>query len=229
MQTPTPHILIAQDGPDARNYEAVLEALKIPYTTTLSGTAGTACDMLLLPGGGDISPDLYHCADCGSRNIERPKDIAQLSLLDDFVRRKKPVLGICKGFQLIQIYFGGALVQDLKPNELHYRPKKDILHEAQNQKGSFLETLYGSACTVNSYHHQAVLSPAPGLEVLQTAPDHVIEAMCHSVLPILGVQWHPERLCLGFGQPDAVNGLALFEYFLHYGLCTAAFPAAPQR
>lgn len=213
MKTP-PHILIAQKGSAARNYESVLEYLAIPYTTALSAASVTAFDMLLLPGGGDISPDLYHCENHGSRNIEPESDLAQLSFLDDFVRQKKPVLGICKGFQLIQIYFGGALVQDLDPEDLHYHPKKDLLHEVRNREGSFLETLYGTACTVNSCHHQAVLDPAPGLEILQTAPDHVIESVHHAVLPVLGVQWHPERLCLKFKQPDAVNGLALFEHFL---------------
>lgn len=210
MQT-LPHILIAQSGSAARNYEAVMEHLAIPYTTTLSTISKTTYDMLLLPGGGDISPDLYHCENCGSRNIEPQTDLAQLSLLDDFIRRKKPVLGICKGFQLIQIYFGGALVQDLQPCRLHYQPPHDVLHKVRNQKSSFLEKLYGPVCTVNSFHHQAVLSPAPGLEVLQTAPDHVIEAMRHSVLPILGFQWHPERLCLSFRRPDAIDGLALFQ------------------
>lgn len=225
MQTP-PHILIAQNGPDAHNYEAVLEYLEIPYTTTLSTTSCTAFDMLILPGGGDISPDLYNCANAGSRNIELQKDLAQLSLLDDFIYQKKPVLGICKGFQLIQIYFGGTLVQDLKPGNSHYHPQKDILHKTWNQKGSFFERLYGSTCTVNSCHHQAVFQPAPGLEILQTAPDHVIEAMCHPLLPVLGVQWHPERLCLGFGQPDAVNGLTLIEHFLH---CNFSNNAANRR
>lgn len=213
MQTP-PHILIAQNDSAAHNYEAVLEHLAIPYTTALSADSKAAYDMLLLPGGGDISPDLYHCSNHGSRNIERQKDLAQLTLLDDFIRQKKPVLGICKGFQLIQIYFGGTLVQDLTPGDLHYHSQKDILHEAKNRKGSFLEELYGSVCTINSCHHQAVFYPAPGLEILQAAPDHVIEAMRHTNLPILGVQWHPERLCLGFRQSAAVNGLDLFEYFL---------------
>lgn len=214
MQTP-PRILIAQNASAAHNYEAVLEHLAVPYTTTLSSASSTAYDMLLLPGGGDISPDLYHCTNCGSRNIEPESDLAQLSFLNDFVQQKKPVLGICKGFQLIQIYFGGTLVQDLKPGDLHYHPQKDILHDTWNQKGSFLEKLYGPTCKVNSCHHQAVFCPASGLEILQTASDHVIESMCHSVLPVLGVQWHPERLCLGFRRADAVNGLALFEHFLH--------------
>lgn len=214
MQT-LPHVLIAQNDFAAHNYEAVLEHLAIPYTTTLSVASKTAYDMLLLPGGGDISPDLYHCSNHGSRNIERQKDLAQITLLDNFIRQKKPVLGICKGFQLIQIYFGGTLVQDLTPSDLHYHSQKDILHEVENREGSFLKKLYGSVCTINSCHHQAVFNPAPGLEILQTAPDHVIEAMRHTALPIWGVQWHPERLCLGFRQPDAVNGLALFEQFLH--------------
>lgn len=213
MQTP-PHVLIAQNGSAARNYEVVLEYLEIPYTTSLSPASGRAFDILILPGGGDISPDLYNCANHGSQNIELQKDLAQLSLLDDFIYQKKPVLGICKGFQLIQIYFGGTLVQDLKPGASHYHPQKDILHKTQNQKGSIFEKLYGPTCTVNSCHHQAVFRPAPGLEILQTAPDHVIEAMGHPLLPVLGVQWHPERLCLGFERSDAVNGLALLESFL---------------
>lgn len=210
-----PHVLIAQRNSAAHNYEAVLEQLTIPYTTSLSDASITKYDMLLLPGGGDIDPALYHCQNHGSRAIEPQTDLAQLTLLDHFIHQKKPVLGICKGFQLIQIYFGGTLVQDLNPCELHYHLQKDILHEVRNQKGSFFEKQYGAVCTVNSCHHQAVFRPAPGLEILQTAPDHVIESMCHSDLPVLGVQWHPERLCLGFQQPAAVNGLALFEYFLH--------------
>lgn len=211
----SPHVLIAQEKSAALNYEAVLEYLSVPYTTSLSVKAAAAYDMLLLPGGGDIDPALYHCKNCGSRAIEPQTDLAQLTLLDDFIHQKKPVLGICKGFQLIQVYFGGTLVQDLNPGELHYHPQKDILHKVRNQKESFFEKQYGVVCTVNSCHHQAVFHPAPGLEILQTAPDHVIESMRHSDLPVLGVQWHPERLCLKFQQPAAVNGLSLFEYFLH--------------
>lgn len=210
-----PHVLIAQSGPSSHNYEAVMEYMKIPYTTTLTSVSPDSYDMLLLPGGGDIYPPLYAERNEGSRNIEALKDLQQLTLLDDFIKKGKPVMGICKGFQLIQIYFGGDLVQDLVPDTAHYHPQKDILHPADNKKGSLLESIYGSSCIINSCHHQAVLYPAPGLQAVQTGPDTVIEAMVHSAFPVLGIQWHPERLCLKFRNPGAVNGLLIFQRFLH--------------
>lgn len=210
-----PHILIAQERPFSRNYESVLEYLKIPYTTALTPDTPNSYDVLLLPGGGDLYPGLYTEHNEGSRNIEAAKDLLQLTLLDDFIKGKKPIMGICKGFQLLQIYFGGDLVQDLIPASSHYHPENDILHPADNKKGSILDDIYGSSCIINSCHHQAVLYPAPGLQVIQTGPEQVIEAMVHSALPVLGLQWHPERLCLQFRHPDAVDGLLIFQHFLH--------------
>lgn len=183
-------------------------------------------DALILPGGGDIDPALLpgappadpHCHD-----IDPELDRRQLALLDLFVQHQKPVLGICKGMQLIHLYFGGGLCQHLPTADTHRYLKYDQLHPTHAEKDSFLFELYGRNFTVNSAHHQGILMPGrqcafrPGsfpLSVIQYATDGVPEGIVHHTLPIIGLQWHPERLCGRFARQDAVDGGKIFRHFL---------------
>ena len=170
-------------------------------------------DGLLLPGGGDIDPRLFGQLPAGTRAFDPKLDRIQLSILDAFVEEKKPVLGICKGMQLINIYFGGDMVQHLPSAGRHEYTKEDQFHETGALKGSFLEGLYGEKFVVNSAHHQAVDRPGEGLSVIQRSEDGVIEAISHRELPILSLQWHPERMCGIHRREDTVDGTAVFRYF----------------
>ena len=170
-------------------------------------------DGLLLPGGGDIAPIFYHRKNRFCHNIHITEDIIQLLLFHRFYEQQKPILGICKGMQLINVALGGSLIQELPTGILHTYDNGDHYHNTKALSGSILHSLYGDNCITNSAHHQAVNKPGSQLSVTQYATDGTIEAIEHLTHPVIGVQWHPERLTSS-GQPYGyANGLKLFQYF----------------
>ena len=149
------------------------------------------CDALLLPGGGDIEPWRYGQENTASRNLEPERDAREMELLEQFIARKRPVLGICKGFQIINVFFGGTLIQDFPGH--HAVAGVDRYHRVRSVSAE-LTYACGEGCIVNSAHHQIVDRIGKGLRVLQWAPDGVVEAFSHKDMPVWGMQWHPERL-----------------------------------
>lgn len=208
------NILIAGEPEKTSNYESALGHVGISYKTSLHVPDISLYDGLLLPGGGDIDPRLFGQLPAGTRAFDPKLDRIQLDILDAFVREKKPVLGICKGMQLINIYFGGDMVQHLPSAGRHEYTKEDQFHETGALKGSFLEGLYGEKFVVNSAHHQGVAAPGRGISYVQSAADGVVEALVHESLPVYGVQWHPERLCFEHRREGAVDGRVLLEFFV---------------
>lgn len=150
---------------------------------------GRRWDALLLPGGGDLEPWRYGRENTASRSLEPERDAAELRLLGEFTAAGKPVLGVCRGFQTINVFFGGTLVQDV-PGHGAWETG-DRLHGARAVPCP-LGALAGEM--VNSAHHQAADRLGSGLRVIQWAEDGVVEALCHRRLPVWAVQWHPERL-----------------------------------
>ena len=200
-----------------QNYEnACLNAGFSPYTS-LSISELCTCDGLLLPGGGDITPLFYGQAQNGSRSIDTELDILQIQALDFFVLNRKPVLGICKGMQLINIYFGGTLIQDMSNSAYHQHPDSDIMHLSSAKSDSILARIYGENFVINSNHHQAVDKLGKGLTAIQYSNDGIIEGFVHQSLPILGVQWHPERMdkieSLNIKKEASLKGNLLFHSF----------------
>ena len=116
------------------------------------------CDGLLLPGGGDINPQKYGEENHGSLPVDPWIDTLQFDLLDRFLRHQKPVLGICRGLQMINVCLGGSLIQDLDDALVHMcDPRcKDQVHTCKAEKGSWVEGLYGERFALNSNHHQAI-------------------------------------------------------------------------
>ena len=182
-----------------------------------SASDGEHCDALLLPGGGDLEPWRYGQENTASRGLEPERDALELHLLERFTRQKKPVLGICRGLQTINVFFGGDLIQDVPGHSTINGA--DRLHPTRAAEHSFLRTLYGEAPLVNSAHHQVIGRLGSGLEAVQWAEDSVVEAVCHRQLPVWAVQWHPERIC-GAGTAD---GGALFRAFLPGSLANGLF------
>lgn len=207
-------ILIAGSRYDYGNYAAALRACQADTVISLDIAQGKDCDGLLLPGGADIDPSLYGQENHGSRQIDRDEDLAQLRLLGDFIRAGKPVLGICKGHQVINVYFGGTLVQHMATASLHQPLEGDGVHDTFAVSGSVLERLYGAHFPTNSCHHQAIGCLGNGLIPILFTADHAIEAMIHERLPILSLQWHPERMMLLHRRPDTVDGTAVFRQFM---------------
>ena len=162
-------------------------------------------DGLVLTGGTDINPALY-----GER--PRPKlgpvsdtrDSWEMALVRAAQLRKKPILAICRGVQILNIALGGTLLQDLPsqhPSDINHdpdRPRDSRTHPIELATESRLARALGSTrLIVNSVHHQAISRVAPELRIVATAPDGVIEAVesaADSAWWCVGVQWHPEEL-----------------------------------
>lgn len=144
-------------------------------------------DGLILPGGGDINPSRYNEKKKGSKNISNKLDNLQFTVLGKFVEAKKPVLGICRGSQVINVYFGGSMNQDIKQH-------MGTNHPTTITKGSMVYRVYGTKLQVNSFHHQSVKRLGKGLRIVQRAGDGTVEGIEHTTLPVYGLQWHPEAM-----------------------------------
>ena len=176
----------------------------------------TSYDGLILCGGNDIDPKYYAEEIDGSVNIDGARDEAEFALLKAFVEAKKPILGICRGCQVINVFFGGTLYQNIdNANEHSSFSDFDLIHSVSAIKGSIAQELYGTDFTINSFHHQAVKKLGRGLKVIMMSDDNdVVEGFVHESLPILAVQWHPERMCFANRRDDTVDGAKVFEYFI---------------
>lgn len=203
-----PKILIWGEAARYENYRrALLAAGGVPcFAATLEAED---FDGLLLPGGGDLEPWRYGQENTASRGLEPERDAAELALLDRFTAAEKPVLGICRGMQTINVYFGGDLLQDLPGHSA--ADGIDRLHAVRTAP-SRLRRLYGETAIVNSAHHQAAGRMGSGLRAVQWAPDGTVEAAEHEALPVWAVQWHPERLWGGRG--GTADGRRLISWFL---------------
>ncbi len=175
-------------------------------------------DGLIVSGGADIPPHLYgerpHPA---TSALPEDRPLFEMELVRRFRERDKPVLGICYGCQLLNVAFGGKLIQDIPSevgNDVKHRrtsssepPARHVVHISQN---SLLEEILGDgAVEIVSSHHQAVREPGPGFRVTAHAPDRVIEAIeLEDARFIVGVQWHPEM------DPDAEATRRLMQAFI---------------
>jgi putative glutamine amidotransferase len=175
-------------------------------------------DGLILAGGGDILPEYFHEEDLGvSTDMDEKRDVAELALCKAFGEAGKPILGICRGIQVINVFMGGTLIQDL-PDEkrIRHRTTDEVkYHVTSVTPGSFLAKLYGEKPVVNSYHHQALGQLGQGVIPCQWSEDGVVEGACVEGRPIWGVQWHPERMVdPSFNPQGTADGLKLFQAWI---------------
>lgn len=169
-----------------------------------------AADGLLLTGGDDVSPGRYgEAAHPTVVEVAPERDDFEIALIKEAHKRRLPIFAICRGVQVMNVAFGGSLVQDIPSqitgaieHKLAVPPHEpyELAHEIWVEKESLLARILrerltdGDSCEVNSRHHQAVKDVAPGFKVCATAPDGVIEAIEHPGARFcLGVQWHPEN------------------------------------
>ena len=179
-------------------------------------------DGVLLTGGGDIAPAHYHEAAHPKTNAaDDTRDIFELELVGLALDRDMPILGVCRGLQIVNVSGGGTLIQDI-PSEVNHAlphevnaPLNAMAHEIWVARGSALSRVMqeqladGEVLQVNSRHHQAIKRTADGFDVSATAPDGVIEAIERPGSKFcVAVQWHPEN----FWRTGEFR--ALFEEFV---------------
>lgn len=159
-----------------------------PNMVTFKEKIINSLSALVISGGGDINPKFYGEKNIACKNIVPDERVRrELELLEAFLPTKKPLLGICYGMQLMNIFFGGSLIQDINTEINHVVG----YHEIEVFKDFPLIKGKG---IVNTSHHQAVKSLANGLEVFCKADDGIVEGFYLKEHPFcVGVQWHPER------------------------------------
>jgi putative glutamine amidotransferase len=192
------------------NLEAICLAggipLVVPYLEQGSGMSEIAelIDGLLLTGGGDINPFLFGeepLPKLGSITPER--DELEIMLIQTMLQKDKPILGLCRGCQILNIAAGGTMYQDIY-SQIHHgllqhtqnAPRDHATHYVLMEEGSLLRSITGTEkMAVNSFHHQALKQPAKGFVFSAKASDGVVEAVeSRNHRFVLGVQWHPENM-----------------------------------
>lgn len=222
------HRLANENSVEDRYVRALSEAgyapVVIPCIT--NAVALDACvarlDLLVLTGGVDVNPDRYGAVRseaCGAPDDIR--DAFDLALVAAARRRRLPIVGICRGCQLLNVAFGGTLWQDLQSEYTnvvsgishgfgsYLNPEQHpVAHTVLAVPGTRLATVIGTdELAVNSHHHQAVRKLAPGFRVAACSPDGVIEAFESQDYPACGIQFHPEAIagrgadCPGYDLP----------------------------
>jgi gamma-glutamyl-gamma-aminobutyrate hydrolase PuuD len=197
-------------------YQALLHAGALPVVVpTLDDRSALSeyldrLDGFVFTGGLDLPPQAYGQAkhprtqECDPKRFACDRLLAELAL-----ERDMPVLAICMGVQLLNVVYGGTLIQHIETDILHTAidSGNDRVHPIVIEENSLLHQIVGATqLEVNSAHHQAVDRLAPGLKVLATAPDGIVEAVQRTDRDFfLGVQWHPERF------PDRPEQRQLFE------------------
>lgn len=190
-----------------------LPLLLPPVGSPLAEQAVGALDGLILTGGADVEPDRYGEDRSPHTGPAQPhRDAWELALAEAALRRDLPVLGICRGMQVLNVALGGTLEQHLPErvgNHDHAPiPGEFGRHHVQFAPQSRLSVLLGPRIEVATHHHQAVREPGRGVRATGWADDGTIEAM---ELPgqtwVTGVQWHPEAV-------NGADGAALFSGFL---------------
>lgn len=196
----------------------------LPVVLPLTENAGVLdqyCEELdgfLFTGGQDVNPAFYRAqpeAACGE--ICSMRDEMERYLILRLLSVDKPMLGICRGLQMMNVVLGGTLYQDIptqiKTDVCHYqsRPYDAMCHQVDIMPGSWLfDCLQQDSIEVNSIHHQGIQTPSPYLSVSATAPDGLVEAVeVKGASFAVAVQWHPEYLY----NTDS-NSRILFENFV---------------
>lgn len=171
-------------------------------------------DGLVIGGGSDISPEVYgHSAHHRTVHVDHARDRMELELLDGLFKKRVPILGICRGAQLINVYLGGELNQNIHDLDLAYPhkktplPNKTIHIEPRSLLASIMKS---TRSLVNSIHDQAITRPGEGLRIVAKDKNRITQAIEHTDHPfLLGVQWHPEYM------PQNSMQRAIFSALLH--------------
>ena len=191
----------------------------LPFTTDVKviDEMVSKLDGILFTGGEDVDPAWYgaeRSEKCQKPNAER--DAFEILLFKKATDHNLPVLGLCRGSQMINVAMGGTLYQDIPsehPSQIvhgKYDNSREPAHQITTVKGSLMEQIYGETAGVNSLHHQGIQKLAPGLKVTAWSPDSIPEAIEADSRQIWATQFHPEVLA---SEGDPTN-LKLFQFFV---------------
>ncbi len=203
-----------------KTYRAALEraGAQVQHSSDPADAAG--CDGLLLAGGGDMDPAYFGQENRGSNPPDPLRDRVEFALIREFLDANKPIIGICRGEQMLNVAFGGTLHQDM-PGHKNGEDIDACVHPARAVEGSCAAALYGTdEVVINSIHHQAVDRVGDGLRATMYSPDGYVECIEHTSRPIMGLQWHPERLTCDMAREGLADGQKVFDWFV--GQCAAA-------
>ncbi|MGI6210792.1 MAG: gamma-glutamyl-gamma-aminobutyrate hydrolase family protein [Bacilli bacterium] len=160
------------------------------------------CDGFLITGGDDIDPVHFGEINTGeSKDVVKELDDLDKIVVEYALKSKKPLLGICRGHQSINVFAGGSLYQDIGKSHSGLKDGH-IVHTVPNRLLNFKKEI-----NVNSYHHQALKRIAPDFIEIAKHEDGTNEAIIHKTLPIIGIQWHPEM------QQDNEPSKIIFDTF----------------
>ena len=160
------------------------------------------CDGFLITGGHDIDPIFFQQENEGkSKHVRIDIDLVDQAVVEHAVQTKKPLLGICRGYQAINIFLGGSLFQDIGTTHESIKENHEV-YTIPNRLLAFPDEI-----RVNSYHHQALDKVADDLMIIARHIDGTTEAFVHQELPILAVQWHPEMMA------DSQESKIIFDAF----------------
>lgn len=177
---------------------AILDAGGLPVNIPIDvdpAVIAPRLDGILLSGGADVDPARYGAepdADLGP--VEPERDAFELALVDAAYGNDLPLLGICRGIQVLNVHGGGSLHQHVAPHAVYDQSPTITVHPVSITADSTLHGLYGSSYDVNSLHHQTLDTVAPGFRVVATDDEGTIEAIEGIDRPVVAVQWHPEMM-----------------------------------
>lgn len=182
----------------------------------LAGEILDSCDGLLLSGGTDVDPKIFgEVPHTALGRVDGPRDPFEITLAREAVRRDMPVLGICRGLQVLNVALGGTLIQDI-PSDIEGAAahetgdnRVEIAHEVTVESDSRLTHLLATTRVgVNSFHHQAAKGLGDGLTVTARSPeDGIVEGLEMSGRRfVVAVQWHPENFWKTSGAFDGLFG-----------------------
>ncbi len=231
--------LVLNDSKFAYNYCKILSLFGINADVISRPISPQKYDFLLLCGGGDVNPAFYSNAQYPCNNIDTERDVIELSLIEKFARQGKKIIGICRGLQVLNVYFGGTLENiPFAPNRnLNGIPKTDlsgdfsinypqknlnigVFHSQLDGKDSKHEVYtspkfcdkFDKTIIVNSAHKQRIKRLANSFTSIFVAADGTIEGIASKTLPIVAFQFHPERMLENF----SLSGKELFSFALNY-------------
>lgn len=176
-----------------------------------------ALDALVLTGGEDVDPKLFNqTVDHRMGQICPERDHFELKVIEYALRLHKPILAICRGMQLLNVFLGGTLYRDVSDkgdvltHNFENNPRWYKSHSVRLTHPLLQELFKQKVMDVNSYHHMAINQLAPSLETAAVAPDGIIEAVVMKTSTnVLGVQWHPEMVAVKYNE-----GFIAFHWLL---------------